>query len=167
MTQIFPEYTAAELAAIEAVRSVLHRYCQAIDRLDADLLATIYHDDAVVDHGQPMPADQFRIAAFDRLASLWVATHHQLGQIAVMLDGDSAACETYITANHIGPPDGEGRSRMLVLGGRYVDRFERRDGAWRIAHRVLMRDWQDERPYQPPAGWTTPRRPLTPGEKDH
>jgi hypothetical protein len=28
-----------------------------------------------------------------------------------------------------------------VLGGRYVDRFERRDGEWRIAARITVHDW--------------------------
>ena len=29
----------------------------------------------------------------------------------------------------------------LTTGFRYVDRFERRDGEWRIAHRVAVTDW--------------------------
>ena len=29
----------------------------------------------------------------------------------------------------------------LSTGFRYVDRFERRDGEWRIAHRVAVTDW--------------------------
>ncbi len=33
-----------------------------------------------------------------------------------------------------------------VLGGRYIDRFERRDGEWRIARRVLLLDWTGELP---------------------
>jgi hypothetical protein len=31
---------------------------------------------------------------------------------------------------------------MLVAGGRYVDRFDRRHGAWRIAVRVVISEWQ-------------------------
>jgi len=27
------------------------------------------------------------------------------------------------------------------LGGRYVDRLERRDGAWKLKHRLCVRDW--------------------------
>jgi hypothetical protein len=29
----------------------------------------------------------------------------------------------------------------FFVGGRYLDRFERRDGAWRIVERVGMTDW--------------------------
>ena len=37
---------------------------------------------------------------------------------------------------------------MQIGGGRYVDRFERRDGNWAIAYRVALRDWgmMEERP---------------------
>ena len=28
-----------------------------------------------------------------------------------------------------------------VVGGRYLDRFERRDGQWKIAHRLYVMDW--------------------------
>ena len=30
---------------------------------------------------------------------------------------------------------------LETFGGRYVDRFERRDGEWRIAHRNLVHEW--------------------------
>ena len=34
---------------------------------------------------------------------------------------------------------------QTFLCGRYVDRFERRDGEWRIARRTVVYDWIDER----------------------
>lgn len=33
---------------------------------------------------------------------------------------------------------------MIVSGGRYVDRFERRDGRWAIAARVCLVEWQSD-----------------------
>jgi hypothetical protein len=30
---------------------------------------------------------------------------------------------------------------LETFGGRYVDRFERRDGEWKIAHRAMVREW--------------------------
>jgi hypothetical protein len=29
-----------------------------------------------------------------------------------------------------------------LIGGRYADRFERRDGAWKIALRIVLPEWQ-------------------------
>jgi hypothetical protein len=32
--------------------------------------------------------------------------------------------------------------KLMLAGGRYVDRLERRDGDWRIATRVVVIEWQ-------------------------
>jgi hypothetical protein len=59
----------------------------------------------------------------------------------------AARSETYCIAHHIFRPDDTGGERDLVLGLRYVDRFERRPGddgrlgRWLIAHRVCAFDW--------------------------
>ena len=37
----------------------------------------------------------------------------------------------------------------MILGLRYVDRFERRDGTWLIAKRVCAFDWTYTVPYDP------------------
>jgi hypothetical protein len=31
--------------------------------------------------------------------------------------------------------------RDTVIGGRYLDRLEKRDSEWRIAHRQMLYDW--------------------------
>ena len=36
----------------------------------------------------------------------------------------------------------------VLIGGRYIDRFERRDGVWRIIQRTGVHDW---RRYEAPA----------------
>jgi hypothetical protein len=47
-----------------------------------------------------------------------------------------------------------------LVGGRYLDRFERREGEWRIAKRVVVPEWHsrlDFTPMQRPSGiehWT-------------
>ena len=33
-----------------------------------------------------------------------------------------------------------------VVGGRYVDKFERRDGRWAITHRDVIFDWSRQEP---------------------
>ena len=32
--------------------------------------------------------------------------------------------------------------KLMLTGGRYVDRLERRSGEWRIANRVVVAEWQ-------------------------
>jgi hypothetical protein len=41
----------------------------------------------------------------------------------------------------------------MVLGLRYLDRFERREGRWRIARRVCAFDWTYTVPFDPAAGF--------------
>ena len=54
-----------------------------------------------------------------------------------------------------------------LFAGRYVDRFERRDGEWRIARRTVVHDWSRQLPTAPEslglplAGFAQGRRDRT------
>jgi hypothetical protein len=66
-------------------------------------------------------------------------TQHALAQSVIDLQGDAALAETHVTSYHrINMGEEE---RDIVIGGRYLDRLERRDGEWRIAKRVMLYDW--------------------------
>jgi hypothetical protein len=67
-------------------------------------------------------------------------TMHVVANQLVELDDDAARSETYGVAYHWGDPPDDHR-RNFTTGFRYVDRFERRDGEWRIARRVAVREW--------------------------
>jgi hypothetical protein len=58
----------------------------------------------------------------------------------VEFDGDTARVETYFVAYHLSTAPAD-QAHLYLFGGRYVDRFERRDGAWLIGYRVVVRDW--------------------------
>ena len=131
------------LGHVQAIRDVLARYWRGIDRCDAELVRSTYHPGAWDDHGYYQgPVEGF----VDSLpAVVWPAferTQHFSGHIAVELASDTVArTESYAEAHHI-QRDAEGHARDLVYGLRYVDRFELRDGEWRIAHRVCAWDWR-------------------------
>jgi hypothetical protein len=136
------------LVAKEAIRSVLYRICRAADRCDAEMSASAFYDDAIIDHSRPVTGDVFKQEGIQRLSRLWDFTHHMIGQIDIELDGDGADSEAYLLAHHITRDEGAGR-RIVMFGGRYVDRFEFRGTEWRVARRVLVKDWYEERSYQP------------------
>jgi SnoaL-like domain len=54
---------------------------------------------------------------------------------------------------------------QLIAHSRYVDRFERRDGDWRIAHRVVVLDSARTDPLTPWQG-TSPITSMTFGRRD-
>ena len=66
-------------------------------------------------------------------------TFHSLSNMLIDLKGDHAEAETYCTAYHeVAGPDG---LIEMVVGGRYLDRLEKRGGEWKIARRLYVMDW--------------------------
>jgi 3-phenylpropionate/cinnamic acid dioxygenase small subunit len=133
--------TVDELVARQEITELLYRYCRGIDRLDWELVRSCYHDDALDDHsifrGSP---DEF-VAFFREMLTPMEATTHTLGNILITVDGDVAGSEAYILAWHRLPADGPTPPQDFTASGRYVDRLERRNGTWRIAHRTVVFDW--------------------------
>lgn len=141
--------TAVERLVHErAIHEVLLRYCRAIDRCDAALLRSCYHEDATDEHGPFVGgADEFVTHALGELRtradSHGQVTTHLLGNVLMDFDGDTADVETYFLANHV--EDRDDHFRVFEFHGRYLDRFERRAGEWRIADRVVIHDWSEIR----------------------
>ena len=63
------------------------------------------------------------------------ATFHLCAAPQIELNGDIAEVETY------GFAAGREPSQTALFGGRYLDRFERRNGVWKIARRTYVLDW--------------------------
>jgi hypothetical protein len=134
-----------DLAARRDITDAVQRYMRGLDRLDAELQRSAFHDDAMVDCGlMKGPVDEFVAFAQDLLAGM-DATHHLLGQVRIELDGDRARGECYFQAWHRSAGE-DGGVRDLFISGRYVDEYARRDGQWRIAARTLVTDWVKDDP---------------------
>jgi SnoaL-like domain len=143
---------AAELADREAIRDCLMRYSRGIDRLDAELLKSVYWPDSVDDHvGFVGSGPEFIDYVVSVLATM-DQTVHLLGNILIEIDSIGAAnTETYFQAFHRLRGADE-RRNDLVVGGRYVDRLEKRSDEWRLAQRLVILDWFRE--YQDSADWS-------------
>lgn len=122
-----------------AIRRVLATYCRAIDRCDKALLRTVYWPDAIDNHGI-FNGNALEFADFVvPMLSAMRCTTHSISNVLIVLEGDVARVETYVQAYHDAEaPDGR---IDIVVGGRYLDRFERRGTEWRIAHRQFVLDW--------------------------
>jgi hypothetical protein len=156
--------TLDDLLARAEISDVLQRYVRGIDRVDLEQVAACFHDDAWDDHNQFRgPATEF-VAWLDGRLGRHAATTHFLSEPLVRTDVDVAQVDTYCVVYQMSPPDDAGRPTVTVEGLRYLDRFERRAGAWRIAHRKVAVDWKwsqllDPGNGQPFAeGWRVGRR---------
>lgn len=126
----------------EAIRDCLCRYCRGIDRADEALLRSVYWPDAHDCHGAyDGPVEGFLAQALPRLRSGGRGVH-QIANILIELHGDRAAVESSFLALQT---SAAAPAHETFLAGRYLDRFEQRDGQWRIADRTVVYDWIEER----------------------
>jgi hypothetical protein len=127
----------ARLVDRQDILDCLQRYARGLDRLDEPLIRSAFHPDAIDHHGPVNGGvDDFLAYWLPMQAEREVSQHH-ITNHSVELDGDTAHAETYFLyfGKHFGDPV------MHVSGGRYVDRFERRGGVWRIGLRVVISEW--------------------------
>lgn len=130
----------AEMLDKWAITELVHAYCNAADRHDFDKMRQLYHDDAIDEHGPFFngPAMDF----VDRLPEITAPMeilHHNVTTTNIMVDGDYGEGEIYIIAFHKartekGPVD-------VLIGGRYFDKYQKRDGIWKFSHRAVVADW--------------------------
>ena len=131
----------------DEIRDVMARYCRGVDRGDWELVRTTYHTDAYDDHGDYKGGVDGFIAFGKSRTGGATQVMHFLGECLIeFATRDIAVVETYFfTAHTLGPEAQKqygatngGGPVQISQYGRYVDRMERRDGAWRIAHRIVV-----------------------------
>src|SRR5260370_28043683 len=137
------DQTLQDVSSRLAIQHALSLYCRGIDRLDAQLIAAAYWPDAAEDHGSFKGiARDFAPWIVKFLDENYVATQHILGQSCIEVRGEHAGGETYVSSLH---HCRKGGGRVFeAVNGRYVDRFERRNGAWKISSRVVVLDFLRE-----------------------
>ncbi|MGB8365794.1 MAG: nuclear transport factor 2 family protein [Rhizomicrobium sp.] len=123
----------------------LTRFSRGMDRFDRELFLSAFHADATIAAGAFVggPVDLYNWASAMHEAGQ-IATHHNLLNHTVEIDGDTAHTETYYLF--------VGRNRdetNWIAGGRYIDRLQRRNGAWRIAFRTNAIEWSGMVPTLP------------------
>ena len=131
------------LLAERAIQRVLCTYSRAADRFDLELMRSCYWSDGTDDHGSYIGGVDGFIEFVGPALQRFDRTNHFLGNMLIDVDlaNDVARAETYAVAYHRFH-DAEGQEQDMVAGLRYVDRFERRAGEWRIAKRVCAFEWR-------------------------
>lgn len=122
------------------LRKLVHSYCRFVDRGDIERLRGLYHLDAHDDHGafSAGTADDFLselAAARPYIRSM----QHNITTVNFAISGDSAEGEIYSVATHTfiaGDHDVD-----VMVGGRYLDEYEKRAGTWKFTERKIVTDW--------------------------
>lgn len=153
MSSIYQPGTPARERALDALLSkqaiseLLCRYCRGIDRCDPATLKSAYWPDATETHGTfNGNAWEFADYMTDNMRTNMKRSHQQIGNAAIEIEADGihARGETYVTGfMHVDGPDG---MMDMIVGGRYLDRYERRGDEWRILDRVYVLDWNQNLP---------------------
>lgn len=140
----------AELMARVKIQDALLRYARGVDRKDWDMVRGSFHPDAIDSHGEFLGNSEEFIDWVTRRHAKIPFSVHFLGNCLIdFLGDDAAAVETYFiamqrreTAQNGAPATGTD----VEIFGRYCDRFEKRDGAWKIAGRKVVYDGSRTQP---------------------
>jgi hypothetical protein len=127
-----------------AIAETLALYCRGIDRCDPEQLAAAFTPDAMIDYGDGARAVVAVIPGLMAGLSAMRLTQHNISNTVIRITGDTAKAETNCVALHILP--GAEADVELVVGGRYLDRLEKRAGRWLIAERLYVMDWNRSAP---------------------
>jgi ketosteroid isomerase-like protein len=132
-----------ELLDKHALRELVTQYCRAVDRADSKLLLSVYHDDAIDEHGPFAGTPEELLDVLKK----WTMNpekqaqpiQHSITNAVFEVDGDTAYGEVYFEVRKLI------KDRPYRAWGRYVDRYERRDSVWRIARRKVILEFTDDK----------------------
>ncbi|MET0545074.1 MAG: nuclear transport factor 2 family protein [Caulobacterales bacterium] len=118
------------------IKQAMERYCRGCDRMDGALIDSAFWPDAHVDMGPWQgPGKEVSGLLLPIFKNDNAATMHMIMQSHIEVTGPAAVGDTYFFGMHRREKDGVS---MMAAFGRYVDRFEKRHGEWRIAARTVV-----------------------------
>jgi len=137
------ERALREWQAEREITRVILDYAHGLDQRNYARVRACFHADAHIDYGSFGGGPDALIDWLESLQPKIDRSSHQFGppQIALDLEGGSAEVETYCLVVQVLPREPDGVARQTLAGLRYLDRFELRAGAWRIAERRNVADW--------------------------
>lgn len=127
----------------EAIRETLYAIASGVDRFDPQILGASIWDDAVLDMGggKTIAGKDF-ITALKTPATPPKGRMHVVTNIRIKINFDAAVTESFIiSCQQLASPDGE---CIRLRAGRYLDRFKKRSGEWKLSARTLVDEWARE-----------------------
>ena len=134
--------TVEQMMEIEKIKRIYAAYSDALDYRNFDDLAVVFSEDCTVDYHDiasdlVVRGSEAVVTAARTLLGENAnvrRTHHNMGNFRIDVEGDHAKAVVRFHAVHSGGGDWAGQ--IFSCWGDYHDRLEKRDGQWRIAHRI-------------------------------
>tara|TARA_A100001037_G_scaffold302861_1_gene335510 strand:+ start:398 stop:1480 length:1083 start_codon:yes stop_codon:yes gene_type:complete len=132
-----------ELALEKAsIHDLICAQSRGVDRGDSELLRSVWHPDATIDAGS------FFSGRVSEWCDLMLETAksnkrmaHTVSNEWIKVNGDQAVSESYVIAVSTDAADQD-----TITGGRYLDKYKKLDGDWKVYHRTFVADWIIEQP---------------------
>jgi hypothetical protein len=134
-----------EMLAENDIRKRLMGYLRGIDRNDGELVQDTFWPEALVDHGH---------SAFrgDTIGDFFgtVSTHatrnqvHHTANLVIEVHGDEGISEGQ--SLYFAETDRNDVTYLIFRSIRYIDRWEQRNGEWRIFHRTVVENFNSLSP---------------------
>lgn len=143
-----------QVAAKQEITENLYRYCRSVDRLDLALGHSIWNPDSTADYGSFYQGDGPGVIDLICKQHSYMLYHtHQISNVIIELDDDTAGSESYVMAD-LRHQRGDSIVQMTVWS-RYVDRWSKRNGRWGLDKRIAIRDFDLVREVTPLSGLET------------
>ena len=119
------------------VVDIYRRYTRGLNRFDLESLSTSFWEDAKITYG-------FNTYVRDEWIGFWTSNRylkglacqaHHIANETIDIVDDIAHVESYLIGFWSPPTDAQ---PGLIVGGRYIDRVDRRGDEWRIAMREFI-----------------------------
>ena len=134
-----------EVADRQAITDCMYLYSRGIDRADAGLLHEVFWPDARI-VGELYSGGVSEFIGFSVAGGLknWDRMMHIIANSVIRIEGDRAVSESLFYGYHVGHAGAT--TGDLIISGRYLDRFEKRDDEWRMSEKTILFEWYREYP---------------------
>jgi len=149
---------------IARIQEVFSRYIRGIDRVDVELMRSVFWEEAHDNHGSYIGPFEGFIEGALPYGAMALPIYHLTSPVhPIFRTSTQAKAETYfhfavVTEGALPHPSPDGDQETSETGqllghlcGRYQDLFEKRSNEWRILSRKVNYDWAHVEPYR--AGW--------------
>jgi hypothetical protein len=120
-----------------ALLDAYHRYAQAFDDRDPELLRAVFHDDAILDLGDlwgTYEGIEAIVAAAGGFLESASSMHHWMANPLIEIDAETGVGSGTVSLDCVSTFVETGTAHV---GARYRDKFRRDGGTWKISERKM------------------------------